>query len=86
MDFMIRPFEPNDRAGVLEMIQRLALGVAPWRYGPRVLSAVANWLRSSTADDFGGFVWVATVDEVALAFYRNLGYEAEAIKLTKVLR
>jgi ribosomal protein S18 acetylase RimI-like enzyme len=43
----IRPYEEPDRAAVLALAPRLAIGVAPWREAGAVREAVTGWVRGS---------------------------------------
>ena len=56
----IRPARESDRDPLLELAERLQVGVAPWRDPERVRRAVVGWVRDSLSDladpDSGAFV------------------------------
>lgn len=146
----IRDLAEADRAAVLELSDRLTIGVAAWRDPVAVAAVVRGWLEDSTAADFVGAALIAeaagrvvgfvSVDSVthfagevdayvgelvvdaayegrgvgaalvaaaervarerghrcltlstgaandrAISFYESLGFDAEDVKLTKVL-
>jgi ribosomal protein S18 acetylase RimI-like enzyme len=62
-DVRIRPFEADDRDGVLALASRLTEWVAAWREPPAVLRAAQGWVRDSMAaagqDDHACFVAAA---------------------------
>jgi ribosomal protein S18 acetylase RimI-like enzyme len=45
----IRPYREQDRAAVLELAGRLAVGIAPWRSAEGMAAAARNWVEASIA-------------------------------------
>jgi ribosomal protein S18 acetylase RimI-like enzyme len=66
----VRWFEEADRSAVLALAPRLAEGVASWRPGEMVLSAVAGWVVEALerAAEPGRFVLVADEDGAVMGF------------------
>lgn len=61
----IRRYEPKDRAAVIDLSSRLAIGVAAWRDPAKVLRAARSWIEVSLASarDDNRAVLVAEVDD-----------------------
>ncbi len=43
----VRPYLPNDRAFILSLAPRLAIGIQPWRHVDLWLTTVESWLAES---------------------------------------
>jgi ribosomal protein S18 acetylase RimI-like enzyme len=59
MKFLVRPCGPEDRDAVLDLAERLTIGVAAWRPHDAVLDAVRLWLDASTSQAGDGEAFVA---------------------------
>jgi ribosomal protein S18 acetylase RimI-like enzyme len=64
----VRPFADADRTTVLELADRLTIGVAAWRDDAAVAAAVRGWIETSTVSNPDRAAFVAVIGQEVVGF------------------